>query len=143
MGYDESLRDFLHLVTDDNKASLEQLRSLAVDVVDMDVKRPWESYNKAQFVRGFKQLENVTIILNNNAIFSPSSTANRLAMGKTRRETQFVEPSRSPENMLWAWAMFRHCFMVEERSIEEACVDNGVEFRAFVLPTVKVKEICI
>jgi hypothetical protein len=134
MGYDEVLRDFRDLVKDD-KDWLNQTTKVAVDVVDMDIKRPWESYNKTHFLRGFRMLEEVVIVLNNKSALPVEGGGEKRIW-----DTQLVEPVQNPENMLWAWAMFRHSFMAEERYIAEACQDSELEYHPFRLPTVKVKE---
>ncbi|KAH8678831.1 hypothetical protein BGZ60DRAFT_468219 [Tricladium varicosporioides] len=128
MGYDETLRDFKKLV--DNKEDyLDEVRRVAIEHVDVEVKRPWESYNKAVLIRGFRQLEETILVL--------------CDMKGERRdldeEVKFVIPKDNPERQLRIWATFRHSFNQEEKLLENVCADMGKEYKPFSLPVLRIR----
>ncbi|KAK0124816.1 hypothetical protein ONS96_008697 [Cadophora gregata f. sp. sojae] len=144
MGYDETLRDFRQLVHDPS-CLLNQVRYVAIDHVNVDVKRPWESYNKAVFLRSFKHLDEIALILNADGtgagdisppLLSPSQTT------EIKKQSQvkliFEELRIDPERLLKIWYYFRQSFMIEERLLEDICRDSGREYQAFELPTVRI-----
>jgi len=128
MGYDETLRDFRDLVLDE-KGLLDAVRSVAIDHVNIDVKRPWESYNKASLLRGFKKLEEVVLVLGN--------TEDR---GKRGEEIEFLDAKEDPERLLRIWYFFRLSFGIEEKVLEDVCREMGMEFESYNLPIVRIKE---
>lgn len=143
MGYDETLRDFRQLIHDPSNL-LSSLRYVAIDHVNVDVKRPWESYNKAVFLRSFKHLDEIALILNadgSGAGDSASlSSSEDLAEVKkcSRGKLIFSELRIDPERLLKIWYYFRQSFMIEERLLEDVCRDLGREYEAFELPTVRI-----
>lgn len=144
MGYDEILRDFRQLVQDP-MGQLDQLRYVAIDHVNVNVKRPWESYNKVVFLRSFKHLDEIQLILNADGtgagdVTSPqndqtSKTDHQIA---STRNLIFDELRIDPERLLKIWYYFRQSFMIEERLLEDVCRDAGREYQAFELPTVRI-----
>lgn len=126
MGYDESVRDFKNLVLDP-MGLLSEVRHIAMDHVNPEIKRPWESYNKAMCLRGFRKLEEVTLVLANEGV-------------PCNPELQFQEPKVDPERLLRIWYYFRQSFLVEERILEDMCKESGRAYEAFALPTVRIKE---
>ncbi|PVH83460.1 hypothetical protein DL98DRAFT_412676 [Cadophora sp. DSE1049] len=142
MGYDETLRDFRQLVQDPT-GLLNQVRYVAIDHVNVDVKRPWESYNKAVFLRSFKHLDEIALILNADGTgagdispLSPTKTTQvkKASQGKLIFEELLIDPER----LLKIWYYFRQSFMIEERVLEDVCRDSGREYEAFELPTVRI-----
>lgn len=136
MGYDETLRDFRDLVHDPEKL-LDQVRCVAIDHVNVDVKRPWESYNKAALLRGFKNLDQVLLILNQDG-----SGAGDEGEGEGNfegREVDFLEPKVEPEGLLRIWYCFRQGFMMEEKVLEEVSRESGMVYTPFTLPTVRLR----
>jgi hypothetical protein len=125
MGYDDSLRDFKKLVRDET-GLLDEVRHVAIDHVQLDIKRPWESYNKAMFLRSFRKLEEVTLVLSNENL--PSN-----------KEMLFQDPKVDPERLLRIWYYFRQSFWAEERLLEGIYKDSGRVYEAFTLPTVRIK----
>jgi len=131
MGYDDTLRDFRDLIVD--KAHLlDKVRHVAIDHVNIEIKRPWESYNKATFLRRFKNLEEVTLVLENKSL--PTSNAASKPI-----EIALQEPQGDPERQLNVWYYFLQTFLIEERLLEDACKDSGREYKAYSLPTVRIK----
>lgn len=130
MGYDETLRDFQSLVADP-EGLLDEVRSVAIDHVDIEIKRPWESYNKASLIRGFKKLEEVVLVLCQND-------------GRTREgwrnDVKFVDPRERVEEVLRFWVDFRQGFLLEERGLEEVCRQVGREYESFEMPTVRIRD---
>jgi hypothetical protein len=124
MGYDDTLRDFKKLVHDPTNL-LSSVRHVAIDHVQLGIKRPWESYNKAQFLRGFRQLEEVTLVLANDNMPHSASVI-------------LHEPKVDPERLLRIWYYFRQSFLVEEKLLEDMCRESGREYEAFALPTVRI-----
>jgi len=143
MGYDETLRDFRQLIHDPSNL-LTQLRYVAIDHVNVDVKRPWESYNKAVFLRSFKHLDEIALILNADGtgagdVASLSSSEDLSeAKNHNRGKLIFSELRIDPERLLKIWYYFRQSFMMEERLLEDVCRDLGKEYEAFELPTVRI-----
>lgn len=128
MGYDSSLRDFRSLVSDPSSL-LDQVRCVAVDHVRGDIKRPWEAYNKASFIRSFPNLEEIIIILGDEE-------SDEIGVNE---EIEFVEPKGDPERLLMVWYYFRQSFLQEERVLEEVCRESGAEYEGFCLPVVRIR----
>jgi 2EXR family len=128
MGYDSTLRDFRSIVSGSSYL-LDQVRSVAVDHVRGDIKRPWEAYNKASFIRSFPNLEEIIIILGDEE--SDDIGVNE--------EVEFVEPKGDPERLLMVWYYFRQSFLQEERLLEEVCRESGAEYKSFDLPVVRIR----
>lgn len=130
MGYDETLRDFKSLVLDPTHL-LDQVRRIAIDHVDVEVKRPWESYNKVSLIRGFKNLDEVVLVLCQKGGGREEGW---------RKQTVFVDPSEGVEEVLRFWFDFRQTFLLEERRLEEVCIEVGREYERFSLPTIKIRD---
>jgi hypothetical protein len=126
MGYDDSLRDFRSFLT--APEILDEIRWLAIDSVEIEAKRPWESYNKAALIRGFPQLEKVILVMRNQV--RPRVKWNDIF--------EFVEPSADPESILRIWVDFKQSFVREEKILEEVCSSVGKPYVQFSLPTVRV-----
>lgn len=131
MGYDDTLRDFRTIVSDPSNV-LDEVRTIALDVVSLEVKRPWEGYNKATLLRSFKNLEQVILVLG-----SPAQEPNTSTDGK--EVIQFMDPKEDPEKLLKIWYYFRQSFLMEEKILEDVCQASGKPYEAFSLPTVKIK----
>lgn len=126
MGYDETLRDFKNLVHDPYHI-LDEVRRLAIEHVDVEVKRPWESYNKASLLRGFRKLEEVVLVL---------LQAKDVGMDG---EVRFQEPKEDLEGLLRMWIDFRQSFLVEEKLLENVCREMGKKYEPWFLPSVKIR----
>ncbi|CZR69710.1 uncharacterized protein PAC_19610 [Phialocephala subalpina] len=137
MGYDETLRDFRNIVSDP-EGLLDEVQSIALDVVALEVKRPWEGYNKASLLRSFPNLQEVILVLG-------SSTSTASAEDEDDREMRgkeviyFKEPKDDPERLLKVWYYFRQSFIAEEKILEEVCQAAGKPYTPFSLPTVKIR----
>jgi len=125
MGYDDALRDFRSFINQEENAWLDELRRIAIDYIDVEVKRPWEGYNRAVLVCSFPKLEEVVMVLRNRE-------------GEEDGE-EFVEPEEQPEEVLRKWVEFRRSFVLEERALEEVSKAMGREYVKWTLPTVKVR----
>ena len=129
MGYDETLRGFRSFLAQGEIVMLDELRKIAIDHVDVEIKRPWESYNKASLLRGFPMLQQVVLVM---------CSGRRPSVGLDD-EFEFVEPKDDPEFLLRIWVDFRQCFVKEERMLEEVCKAVGKEYVQVSLPTVRLK----
>jgi hypothetical protein len=129
MGYDETLRDFSSLVVD-REGLLNEVRRIAIDHVDIEVKRPWESYNKASLIRGFKKLEELVLVLSQKGAEA----------GNFASEVKFLEPRERIEDVLRFWVDFKQTFLLEEKGLEEICRELGRRYEKFVLPSVKIRD---
>ncbi|CAD6504672.1 BgTH12-00178 [Blumeria graminis f. sp. triticale] len=156
MGYDENFRILRDLIVEDrqiettghlseapNPAScFDQLRCVAIDHVDPRIKRPWEGYNKASFLRSFPRLEELILVLSseeeNEAPPSPISPINTKAPDYDIT-TAFRDPRLPPEAILQIWWDFRQLFAMEEHMLEQVCNDLGKKYEGFSLPTVRVR----
>jgi hypothetical protein len=134
MGYDDTLRDFRNIVSDPSH-SLDEVRSIALDVVALEVKRPWEGYNKASLLRSFKNLQEVILVLGSTTATNHARNTEVLA----KENIQFVEPKDDPEKLLKIWYYFRQSFIMEEKILEEVCNASGKPYIAFSLPTLKIR----
>jgi hypothetical protein len=63
MGYGDTARDFSKFVPD----TCELVRSLAIDHVPPQIRRPWETYNKFCLMRNFPALEQAILVLSSSA----------------------------------------------------------------------------
>jgi hypothetical protein len=129
MGYDETSRDFRSFLAQGEREVLNELKSIAVDHVDVEIKRPWESYNKASLIRSFPRLEEVVLVMCNGR--KPS-------VGLDPR-FEFVEPKGDQEGLLRTWVDFRQSFVNEERLLEDVCKMVGKKYVQFALPAVRIK----
>ncbi|KAH8792846.1 hypothetical protein F5882DRAFT_399629 [Hyaloscypha sp. PMI_1271] len=130
MGYDSTLRDFRSLVKDPSSL-LDEVRTVAVDHVRGDIKRPWEAYNKASFLRSFPKLDEIIIVLGDE-----KGEGEEIGVYE---EVEFVEPKGDPERLLKMWYHFRQSFLQEERLLEEVYRESGREYEKFNLPVVNIK----
>lgn len=128
MGYDETLRDFRKCVKDE-EGLLDEVRKVAIEHVDLNVKRPWESYNKASLLRSFKMLEEVVLV-------QLRSDGQHLGWDE---EVEFLPAKGDPEALLRIWVDFRQAFAVEERLLEKVCEEMGRGYEAFYLPSLRLK----
>lgn len=128
MGYDETLRDFRGMVKDE-QGLLAEVRRVAIEHVDLNVKRPWESYNKASLLRSFSNLEEVVLV-------QLRSDGKDLGWDE---EVEFVQARDDPEKLLRIWVDFRQAFAMEERMLEKVCEEMGRKYDAFSLPSLRLK----
>jgi hypothetical protein len=128
MGYDDTLRDFRRLVVDE-AAILDEVRIVAIEHVDLNIKRPWESYNKASLIRSFQKLEEVVLVLIDNE-------KERIGYDE---EVEFVSTKDNPEQLLRMWVDFRQAFVMEEKILENVCLESGREYKPFTLPSVRLR----
>lgn len=154
MGYDETIRDFRRLVSNHistcnaraEKSSesqiWDQVRSIALDYVDVNIKRPWESYNKARLIRSFPKLEVISLVV--TPIGGDITAIADLAISShaATNEMSFAPPAISPEVLLRWWAGFRHSFAMEEKMLESAYASTGKSFASFNLPVVNLVQKC-
>jgi hypothetical protein len=129
MGYDDTLRDFTRLVVD-NEGALNEVRKVAIEHVDLNVKRPWESYNKSSLIRSFRKLEEVFLVLLDNE-------GEHIGYDE---EVEFLTPKVHPEKLLRMWVDFRQAFVMEEKILEDVCAESGREYKPFTLPAVRLRE---
>ncbi|EPE37066.1 hypothetical protein GLAREA_09229 [Glarea lozoyensis ATCC 20868] len=128
MGYDDTLRDFKRLVMD-NEGVLDEVWKVAIEHVDLNVKRPWESYNKASLIRSFRKLEEVLLVLLDDE-------GEHIGYDE---EVEFVTPKVHPEKLLRMWVDFRQAFVMEEKILEDVCTESGREYKLFTLPAVRLR----
>jgi len=127
MGYDETLRDFRNFLV--RPDTLDNVQFLALDHVDVEVKRPWESYNKITFIQGFPQLERVTLVLCDNR--KPSVVM--------EKEVELAEPGQDIESIMRIWFDFRQSFVKEQRMLEDIRREVGKKCPQWSLPAIRVK----
>ncbi|KAM3076186.1 hypothetical protein ACMFMF_005523 [Clarireedia jacksonii] len=126
MGYDETLRDFRSFLQ--LPELLDEVKTLAIDHVDVEVKRPWEPYNKATLLRSFPNLDLVRLIVKEEA--RPCGLD---------EEFELVEPKMSPEEVLRMWVEFKQSFIREEGILKEISRGMEKEYVGWSLPTVVVQ----
>ncbi|KAB8297680.1 hypothetical protein EYC80_001488 [Monilinia laxa] len=127
MGYDETLRDFRTFL---NKPELlDDVKAIAIDHVDVEVKRPWESYNKATLIRSFPKLDLVKLIIREE----------KMECGGLNEDFEFVEPKMEPEDILRTWVDFKQSFMREEITLKEIAEVSEREYMGWALPTVRIQ----
>lgn len=114
---------------------LDRVQSIALDVVALEVKRPWEGYNKASLLRSFEKLQEVILVLGSNN----SGNGEQEQESTSREVITFKAPKDDPERLLKIWYYFRHSFIAEERILEEVCQASGKPYTPFTLPVVKIR----
>ncbi|KAI0899982.1 hypothetical protein F4806DRAFT_273223 [Annulohypoxylon nitens] len=62
MGYDDAIRSFTELVLD-----TDDTINLAIDYVNPDIRRPWETYNKYALMHSFPKVKEVYLVLDADA----------------------------------------------------------------------------
>lgn len=129
MGYDDTLRDFRSYLTDPKV--LDDVRYLALDHVDVEVKRPWESYNKAALIRDFPALKEMFLVLCERG--RPN--------GEKQEDVVFAAPREDPEDLLRIWVNFRQAFLQEQMILEEVAREVGKHCVQCSLPTVRIRSI--
>ncbi|KAF5872278.1 uncharacterized protein Bfra_005634 [Botrytis fragariae] len=127
MGYDETLRDFRTLLN--IPELLDNVKAIGIDHVDVEIKRPWESYNKATLMRSFPNLDLVKLIIKEE----------RRECGRLDEDFEFVEPRMEPEDILRIWVDFKQSFVREERTLKEIAMGLEKEYMGWALPTVRVQ----
>ncbi|QSZ30341.1 hypothetical protein DSL72_004863 [Monilinia vaccinii-corymbosi] len=127
MGYDETLRDFRTFLN--MPELLDDVKTIAIDHVDVEVKRPWEAYNKATLMRSFPKLDLVKLIIGEE----------KPERGRLEEDFEFVDPKMEPEDILRMWVDFRQNFLREERTLREIAEGSEREYRGWALPTVRVQ----
>jgi len=125
MGYDDTIRDFRDLVTDDTV--LDEMKSIAIDHVDLEIKRPWEAYNKVALLRSLPKLKEVVLVV---------GCGNSVGLGE---KELLVEPKQDPEHLLRIWAAFRQGVAMEERGLEDACKSMETEYVRWQSPSVHIR----
>jgi len=167
MGYDETIRDFKLLLargqnqeeeeedisreeknTGESSDIWDEVRSIALDYVDVNIKRPWESYNKACLIRSFPNLDEISLVI--RSAESSATAVQRLedVMEPQKSEKlyedriEFAQPKDNPEMLLRWWAGFRHSFAMEEKMLENALTVNGKPYKQFRLPVVNLVTKC-
>lgn len=141
MGYDEKARDFrLNLAEERDerrrggKSILSSVRSIALDYVDVNIKRPWEGYNKACLIRSFPHLEEILLVVRPRI---PGSRVHQVVGEAKGKEVGFCVPKIDPVTLLRWWAGFRQSFVMEENELEERCRGSGREYERYTLPVVR------
>ncbi|RKF64528.1 hypothetical protein OnM2_018042 [Erysiphe neolycopersici] len=158
MGYDEDFRLFKSFIVEEmveeaiqaesggiaHANRIEQLRSVAIDYVDAQIKRPWEAYNKASFIRGFPQLDEIILVIADKDEGSLEETQPISSSHYSHRPksiTRWRNPHLPPETILNMWWDFRQSFVTEENVLREVCEETGKIYEIFSLPTVRIKEL--
>ncbi|KAK6600444.1 hypothetical protein H4I96_07770 [Botrytis cinerea] len=108
---------------------LDDVKAIGIDHVDVEIKRPWESYNKATLMRSFPNLDLVKLIIKEE----------RRPCGKLDEDFEFVEPRMEPEDILRIWVDFKQSFVREERTLKEIAMGLEKEYMGWALPTVRVQ----
>lgn len=130
MGYDETLRDFKSYLA--KPEELDSIRRLALDHVDVKVKRPWEGYNKAVWIRSFTRLEQLTLVLCSEAAIGGEDPADDASVGNL----EFVEPQENPETIQCILEDFKRSF-TQEQTILVSCPWQVAP--VVVLPSLRVR----
>ena len=138
MGYDETLRDFRDFLK--RPQELDEVRWLGLDYVEGEVKRPWESYDKAVLIKSFKNLEKIYLVLGvaGSGMSEDEQQGREANMERRERETVFVAPARSVEYISRAWTEFREAFGREDALMRDMAFQDNRKLEPFVLPPVEV-----
>jgi len=132
---------------------LDAVKWLGLDHVDVEVKRPWESYDKAVLIRSFSHLAEIFLVMHSDDSregheshwpVSIDLMDDLVWTAKPRREMMtgefFVPCKDRPEELFRIWADFRRNFMSEQKMLEDVERDLGKEVRRVDLPTVRIVE---
>ncbi|KFZ12450.1 hypothetical protein V502_07071 [Pseudogymnoascus sp. VKM F-4520 (FW-2644)] len=133
MGYDDSLRDFGAFMA--TPSDLQRVRVVALDSVDSREKRPWESYDKAVFVKSFPRLENVVLVRGPKRAWL-SNIPRAMGPVQEEREVEFVAVE-GEEGTIVAKG-FEAAFFSEEEALSRIHCERGADYVVARLPPVMV-----
>ncbi|KFY69723.1 hypothetical protein V498_10428 [Pseudogymnoascus sp. VKM F-4517 (FW-2822)] len=133
MGYDDSLRDFSALMA--TPSDLQRVRCVALDSVDPREKRPWESYDKAVFVKSFPCLESMALVRGSKRAWL-SNIPRAMGPVQEEREVEFVE-MEGEEGRTVAKG-FEMVFFIEEEALSRIHCERGEDYEVARLPPVMV-----
>ena len=117
MGYDETLRDFQSYLAVPEE--LDSIHIIGLDYVSAKVKRPWESYNKAVWIRSFSREVQVVLVLRVKGGWQ------REMCDQRDGDLEFVEPDESAETLQQILADTREEFARELAGTRYVGLDDG------------------
>lgn len=135
MGYDDTLRDFRTFLA--NPSELDGVKRLALDSVDIGVKRPWESYDKAVLIKSVPNVDSLFLVvrlewLTNSATLRPPAGSGRRAISFTPC-VDVKAAKRAAED-------FGEGFAREEQVLEQYAAMEGQAYAVWKLPPIVVVE---
>jgi 2EXR family len=129
MGYDETLRDFRSYLRWPEECDI--VRWLGLDFVESDIKRPWETYDKAILIKSFPKLEMLFVVFE-------SRKEKELQARQCEREIMFVKPKVGKKEIWRVLTQFRTDLNRELTVMDQLSRDWGNEVKSWTLPNVKV-----
>jgi hypothetical protein len=140
MGYDETLRDFRNYLAKPEEC--DEVRRVALEIVDERIKRPWESYDKCTLIKSLPNLETVYLVLQpkkqwltNVPIMAPPT--NMAAQVKSRGDVEFVQyPDRQEAER--ARRGFAGMFDFEEMQLKRCREMDGESYEVRKCPKLVV-----
>lgn len=133
MGYDDSLRDFGAFMA--TPSDLQRVRVVALDSVDPREKRPWESYDKAVFVKSFPCLERMMLVRGPKREWL-SNIPRAMGPVQEEREVEFVEVEGEEGRRVAKG--FEMAFFIEEEALSRIHCERNEDYEVARLPPVMV-----
>lgn len=130
MGYDETLRDFRSFLREPQ--DLDAVRWLGLDYVEGEMKRPWESYDKAVLIKSFPRLEKIYLVLGLKRRLREREAGAKIS------PAVFVPPIEDAREIFRVWTAFRESFTREESLFMEMEFEQGRDSKPYVLPPVEI-----
>ncbi|KAG9248143.1 hypothetical protein BJ878DRAFT_83427 [Calycina marina] len=121
MGYDDTLRDFRYFLDDDTV--LNEVKTVAIDHVDVDVRRPWEAYNKLALLRTLPNLKELVLVVGE-------------VQGTGEGD---VTPQEQAQTMTRIWAAFCEIVAIEEKGLKDGCKDTEMDHVKWQLPRIFIR----
>jgi hypothetical protein len=129
MGYDETLRDFRSYLKWPEEC--DTVRWLGLDFVERNVKRPWETYDKAILIKSFPKLELLFVVFG-------SREEKGLQARHCGKEIMFVKPKVGKKEIGRVLTQFQTDLNRELMVVDQLSKDWGKEVKPWTLPDVRV-----
>lgn len=140
MGYDDTLRDFKSFLV--NPQELDYISELALDYVETEEKRPWETYDKSVLIRSFPNLKIVTLVLG----WKPGHEGHQngrkeeVGFGNARDDlvTAGVSLEMAERNIQRFENEFKGAWKAEEQMARQVAEMQGEMWTPWIIPEIKI-----
>lgn len=137
MGYDDTLRDFSTYMAD--QSDLDHVQRIALDSVEIGVKRPWEAYDKAVLIKSFHHISQLYLVLERRPTWLSNLPRDFLGEKTKERNIKLVEYEDQTEAAK-VGGDFEMQFVREEEMLKHIWRSEGQVYEPHTLPPVMVVE---